>query len=403
MPDRRLKVAIEFRVEEPRQGIGTAVLALLHGLNRLEQTGQEYVLLVKEKHAAFFAPYVSGACSLVAVPEAPPSRLAGWKTRLREIPLLAWIWRKARPAAARLPASDGTAERLGCDLIHFPSQFGYTTALPSIYQPWDLQHRHFPEFFSPRDYHLRETLYRGFCERARFVCVQTEWTKQDVVTEYGVDPAKVVVIRWGTAFEAYAPPSAEERESVRHELALPPSFFLYPAVCWPHKNHAIILRALALLRERTGRTHHVIFTGAPTEHQAEVDALMRELKLEDAVRFLGFTSSRHIQVLFHLATALVFPSRFEGLGLPVLEAFRMDLPVISSDATVLPEVTAGAAILFDPDAPEELARGMQALLDSPELRDALAAQGREVLKSYSIDETARQFFDLYQRTAGNQT
>ncbi len=403
MSKRKLKICLDFRVDEPRQGVGTAVLALLHGLSRLDQTEQEYILLVQERHLEFFRPYVSGNCSLVGVPTPAPSSLSKLKAKLRNISFLQWIWTKVRPSSAQLPHSDGTAERLGCDLVHFPSQFGYTTTLPSIYQPWDLQHRHYPQFFSPQDLRARNTQYRGFCERARFVCVQTEWTKRDVAAQFGIDPEKIVVIRWGTAFEAYRQPSSQEADQVRRDLRLPDTLFLYPAVCWPHKNHAVILRALALLKSRTGQAPNVVFTGAPTPYQGEVEALARELKVSDFVRFLGFTTSSQIQVIFHLGKALLFPSRFEGLGLPVLEAFRAGLPVLSSSATVLPEVTGGAALLFDPDSPEALAASMEALLASPELQSDLAERGRQVLESYSIDRTAQEFFKLYSRVAKAET
>lgn len=398
--DRKLKIAIEFRVDEPRQGVGTAVLALLHGLGRLDQEEQEYVLLVQERHLDFFRPYVSGNCTLIGLPSSSPSSLSWWKTKLRNVEFLQWLWTRLRPAGAQLPKSDGTAERLGCDLIHFPSQFGYVTSLPTIYQPWDLQHRHFPEFFSPRDVRLRDTLYRGLCERADIVCVQTEWTRRDVVAQYDIPPEKVVVLRWGTAFEAYEQPSTEESEQLRRELDLPETFFLYPAVCWPHKNHAVILRALAILKERKRSGVHVVFTGAPSLHQSQLEALSRELNVDDSIKFLGFTTARQIQVLFHLATSLLFPSRFEGLGLPVLEAFRVGLPVISSDATVLSEVTSGAAILFDPDSPEELADAMTSVMVSPEVRADLAVRGKEVVAKYSVDTMAQEFFDLYRKVGG---
>lgn len=396
----KLKVGIDFRVGDPRQGVGTAVLALLHGLGRLDQNEQEYLLLVQEKHLDFFRPYVTGHCSLVGVPESAPSLFSRWKAKLRNISVLQWAWTKLRPASAQLPASDGTAERLGCDLVHFPSQLGYTTELPTIYQPWDLQHRHYPEFFTPQDLRARDTQYRGFCERARFVCVQTEWTKQDVIAQYGIDPEKIVVIRWGTAFEAYRQFSHDEIEQVRLELELPVTFFLYPAVCWPHKNHAVVLRALALLQKRQQQPVRVIFTGAATPYQAQVEALARDLKVDGNITFLGFTPTRQIQVIFHLATALLFPSKFEGLGLPMLEAFRAGLPVLSSNATVLPEVAGGAALLFHPDAPEELASAMESVLASPQLRADLAQRGTKVLEGYSADATALAFFSLYRKVGG---
>ena len=397
---RRLKIGIDFRVEEPRQGVGTAVLALLHGLSHLQQTEQEYLLLVWDKHLDFFRPYVSGNCSLVGVPSPTPSSGARWKARLRGVAFLQWLYTKMRPASARLAASDGTAERLGCDLVHFPSQVGYTTALPTIYQPWDLQHRHYPEFFAPQDYRVRETQYPEFCRRARFVCVQTEWTRQDVIRQYDLEPEKVVVIRWGTAFEAYRQPSEKEILQVQEDLNLQEPFFLYPAITWPHKNHAVILRALAVLQQRHGRAPLVLFTGKPTDYQATLQAMSRDLKVDHAVRFLGFTSTNQIQVLFHLAQALLFPSLFEGLGLPILEAFRAGLPVISSNATVLSEVTGNAALLFDPASPEQLADRIDELQSSPLLRQHLAERGKETLANYSIDETARQFFSLYNKTVG---
>lgn len=387
-------------MDEPRQGVGTAVLALLYGLGRLRQSQQEYVLLVQTRHLEFFRPYVTGNCSLVGIPHSTGSILSQVRSKLRNISFLQWVWTKIRPLAVQLPSSDGTAERLGCDLVHFPSQFGYTTNLPSIYQPWDLQHCHYPEFFSPQDLRSRNVQYRGFCKRARFVCVQTEWTKQDVVTQLGIEPEKIVVIRWGTAFEAYLTPSPEETDRVRSEFKLPSTFFLYPAVCWPHKNHAVIFRALALLRSRNSQVPFVVFTGAPTPNQSDLEALARQLEVSDLIRFLGFTSPSQIQVIFHLAKALLFPSRFEGLGLPVLEAFHAGLPVLSSKATVLPEVTEGAALLFDPNSAEELANGMEQLLASPELQLELAERGRQVLDSYSVDAMADQFFKLYNRVGG---
>ncbi len=390
-------MGIDFRVDDPRQGVGTAVLALLHGLSRLDQADQEYVLLVQERHLEFFRPYVAGSCSLVGVPATTPSRVSRWKAKLRNVAALQWVWTKLRPASARLPASDGMAERLGCDLVHFPSQIGYVTSLPTIYQPWDLQHCHYPEFFSSQDLRARETQYRGFCARAEFVCVQTEWTRQDVITQYGISPEKIVVIRWGTAFEAYSQPCDEERERVRLELGLPERFFLYPAVCWPHKNHAVILHALALLKPSSRHPLHVVFTGAPTPFQKQVEALARDLGVQDCISFLGFTPAKQIRIIFHLAAALLFPSHFEGLGLPVLEAFRVGLPVISSNASVLPEVTGGAALLFDPNSAEELAGSMEQLLESYTLSEVLAARGRKLIESYSADATAQQFYQLYRK------
>lgn len=396
---RKLKVAIDFRVDDPRQGAGTSVLALAHGLSRLRDEDQEYVFIVNEAYLPWIQPHVSGPCSVVAAPRPTLSKLARVKAQLRKVTLLRRLWLRSLPTAALIPRSDGFIESLGCDLVHFPCQIARLTESPSIYQPWDLQHRHYPEFFAPEDVLLRNIRYSAFCHKARFVCIQTEWGKQDLVREFDLDPAKIVVIRWGTAFEAYQPLLASEMADARARLALPPEFFLYPAVTWPHKNHELILHALRELRA-VGRPTHVVFTGASTPHRKHLDALVRQMGLQAQVHFLGFVTSQELQAIYQLATAMIFPSRFEGLGLPILEAFRVGLPVLCSSATVLPEVVGQAALLFNPDSPADLRAAIKKV-QSPQTRARLIAEGTVVLKQYSADKAAREFATLYRATAGD--
>jgi glycosyltransferase involved in cell wall biosynthesis len=397
---KRLKVAIDFRVEDPRQGVGTAVLALAHGLSRLKENEQEYVFVVPEHIVEWIKPHLNGPCSVVAIPAPKPTLRSTVRAKLAGIPALRKLWLNARKSNALTPSSDGTIERLACDVVHFPSQIAYLTEVPSIYQPWDLQHCHLPQFFSEEDLILRSTYYPAFCRQARFVCVQTEWGKQDLITQYGLEAEKISVIRWGTAFEAYSASTDQELAEIRRQLGLPDTFLVYPAVAWPHKNHELILRGLALLQQRTGKAIDVVFTGKPTQADAELQTLAKSLGIEQYLHFLGFVSTSQIQAIFQGALAMIFPSRFEGLGLPVLEAFRVGLPVICSSATVLPEVSGGAALLFDPDSPEEMVAALERLCNTPSLRAELIGEGYSVLKRYSADTAAEQFVRLYRKTAG---
>lgn len=394
----KLRVAIDFRLDDPRQGVGTAVLALAHGLSRLRDTDQEYIFVVTEENVDWIKPHVGGPCSVVAAPRSTPNQMVRVKAKLRKIASLFRVWSRSRASAPAAPHSDGFLESLHCDVVHFPSQIACLTNVPSIYQPWDLQHRHHPEFFTAEDVRLRDVLYSAFCQQARYVCVQTEWGKQDLVRQYSIDPEKIVVIRWGTAFEAYHPPLEADVSRIRQELNLPPDFFLYPANTWPHKNHELILRAIGELHA-AGRPVHVVFTGAITPYRQHLDDLVQQLDIEAEIHFLGFVTNQQIQVVYRLATAMVFPSKFEGLGLPVLEAFRVGLPVICSSATVLPEVVGQAAILFDPNSPAELITAMECV-QTPENRARLAAEGTVVLERYSADKAAQEFEALYRATAG---
>lgn len=395
----KLKIAIDFRIDDPRQGVGTAVLALAHGLSQLKGNNQEYLFVVYDHSVEWLKPHISGPCSIVGAPSDNRSKTGVVKKALGKIPPLRRVYARIRTDTSIIPASDGFVETLGCDLVHFPCQVAYLTEIPSIYQPWDLQHCHLPQFFSQEDLRMRQLRYPAFCRQARSVCVQTEWGKKDLFEQFGVAPEKIDVIRWGSAFEAYSAPLDAEVREVQQELGLPKIFLIYPAITWPHKNHELVIRGLAWMKQQYGLTVEVIFTGTTNAYRDELLELAVHLGVAQQIRFLGFVTDKQIQAIFRLATAMVFPSKFEGLGLPVIEAFRVGLPVACSFATVLPEVGGDAALFFDPDSPEEFGRVVQRLLSSEELRSTMIARGYRALERYSTSATATAFVELYQRVA----
>jgi len=394
--DRKLRIALDCRIGDSRQGIGTAVLALAKALSDSKVADQEYTFIVREGMQNWLAPYVYGPCSLAAI---PASKSSFFKKALKSIAPLRFVWHKLPTKIYQIPVSDGYVESQEFDVVHFPTQTAYLTDRPTIYQPHDLQHLHYPQFFSKIEFALRERYYRTFCDRASFVCVQAQWTKQDVINRYGIMEEKMVVVPWGSAFQAYKSPSVAESRAIVEKYALPDHFFFYPAVTWPHKNHESILRALHLLKSEHRCRPHVYFTGATTDYRSVLDKLAQELCVSDQVHFLGFLPSEELQAIFGAATAMIYPSKFEGFGLPILEAFQARLPVLSSSATTLPEVALDAALYFDPDSPAELASLMKTILDVPEVRQELISKGTRVLSHYSFSDTAASFQALYERTA----
>jgi len=393
----KLRVALDCRSLNAQQGVGTAVLALANALSASDSTEQEYTFIVPEELREWLRPHISGPCRLVCM---PPSRLSRLKKSLRVIAPLRYVWATVGSKIVPPPVS-GDLESKEFDLVHFPTQAACLTHLPSIYQPWDLQHLHYPQFFSKAEFALRERWYRAYCEQAAFVCVQTEWSRRDVVEKFGIPRDKVVVIRWGSVFDAYTAPSPQARLDAVAKYNLPRQFLFYPAVTWPHKNHENIIRALHVLRREQGRTPDVYFTGAPTKFRAKLDEIARELGVREQLHYLGFVTPEELQSVFASATAMVFPSKFEGFGLPILEAFHARLPVLSSNATVLSEVAQDGAAYFDPDSPAELAALMARALDDPAFRETLTRKGSEVLTRFSMRDTAAKFQALYARTAGH--
>jgi glycosyltransferase involved in cell wall biosynthesis len=394
--DQKLRIAIDCRINDFRQGIGTAVQALAKALSDSDNREQEYTFIVRESQRHCLMPYVYGPCRLEAISD---SKVSGIKAVLRWIAPLRFLWRIVRDATSRIPDSDGYVESRCFDIVHFPTQVAYLTKLPSIYQPWDLQHLHYPDFFSKAEFARREREYRAFCEQAACVCVQAEWTEQDVIRHYGLAKEKLEVIPWGPVFDAYQEPSEEECQSTIEKYALPICFFFYPAVTWPHKNHEVILRALHVLKKKDELVPHVYFTGASTEYRSTLETLAQELGISEQVHYLGFVTPTELQAIFRVATSMIFPSKFEGFGLPILEAFHARLPVLSSNASTLPEVARDGALYFDPDSPAELCGLMKDILDSPELRQKLIVKGSLALSRYSMDQAAASFQALYARTA----
>jgi glycosyltransferase involved in cell wall biosynthesis len=393
---RKLRVAIDCRIADSHQGVGTAVLALAKSLSDSDITSQEYTFIVHENKIDWLAPYVSGPCRLIGIPR---STFSSAKAALKKVAPLRFLWRKFGSVIAHVPVSDGYVESQKFDVVHFPTQVAYLTELSTIYQPWDLQHLHYPQFFSENDFAQRERQYRAFCDGASYVCVQAEWTKQDLITQYGIAQDKVVVIPWGSVFDAYKNPTAEEIRATVQKFGLPDRFLFYPAVTWPHKNHETIFRALQILKHESGLAPNVIFTGSSQGHRSTLDKLAQDLGVSEQLRFLGFVSPAELQAIFRAATAMLFPSKFEGFGLPILEAFHARLPVLCSNATTLPEVARDGALYFNPDSPMELSALMKTILETLDVRQDLIERGARVLAQYSIYDTAASLQALYERTA----
>jgi glycosyltransferase involved in cell wall biosynthesis len=375
------------------------VIGLAAALSRLTDGEEEYLFLAHPREDQWIRPFLSGPCRLLHTRmEYPgqrrPFRGLGQALR-RGAPFL-------QPRPVELLHSDLSAEQAGAEVIHFPMQEAFLTSVPSIYHPHDLQHLHLPELFDEETRARREVLYRGYCERAEMVVMMTEWGRRDLITHYGLPPEVVRVISWGSVISAYRAPTQVAVDTVRRDMSLAERFLLYPAQTWPHKNHVRLLEALALLRDRDGITVSLVCPGRRNSNFPEIERRIRALRLDDQVCFPGFVGPDELRALFVLADGLVFPSLFEGFGMPVCEAFECGLPVASSTATGLPEVVGDAGLLFDPENVDAIAGSIRALWQERDLRERLIRRGHERAKLFSIDRAARIYRAHYRRIGSRQ-
>jgi glycosyltransferase involved in cell wall biosynthesis len=297
--------------------------------------------------------------------------------------------------------SDGYYESLGCDVLHFPTQPFILCSVPTVYNPHDLAHLHYPQFWPAEEIARREIVYRTACQIARTVVVGSQWIKQDVVRQYALHPDKVQVIPWASPAAKFGPIDDARVQDARERLALPESFALYPAVTWPHKNHLRLLEAIALLRDTEGLTVNLVCTGARWEsHWPRIEQRIADLQLADRVRFLGFVSEADLRALYRLAQFLVLPTLFEADSCPVHEAWSEGLPVASSNHTAMPEQVGEAGLLFDAGSVEAIADAVRRMVTDHALRDELRQRGYSRARDFDWTRTAKAFRAVYRRVAG---
>ncbi|MEM7583937.1 MAG: glycosyltransferase [Acidobacteriota bacterium] len=292
-------------------------------------------------------------------------------------------------------------------LVLEPEQPG----LPTVVNIPDLQHETFPEFFTPEILAWRRQHYARTVAAADRILTLSEFSKQQIVERLAADPERVV------ATHLDGSPSLKEvdaaaREEVQQRYGLPSRFFFYPGASWPHKNHETLFAAFAELRERLESVPSLVLTGAQVESAVDLASLSQRFGIVDQVQILGYVPEEHLAALYQLSLATVFPSRFEGFGIPVVEAMRLGSPVICSTAASLPEVGGDAVVPFDPTRADELCARLAAFCsDDPEApiddagrrRSDLVAAGRRRAREFSWRRTAEATLATLQDAIASRT
>jgi glycosyltransferase involved in cell wall biosynthesis len=274
-----------------------------------------------------------------------------------------------------------------CPLIYLTPRF---LDLPSVISIPDLQSEFYPDFFKKDLLEWHRRRHPQSCRDATKVITFSEFSRDTIIERYDIPPEKVHAIPVAVGDEFLSLQDESALEAVKAKYTLPPEYAFYPANTWPHKNHTMLLKALHLLRMKYSKRLPCIFTGAERTGQEAFLRAAEEYDLTGEVRFLGYVERRDMPLLYRGARFLVFPSLFEGFGLPLLEAMASDCPVLCSSAASIPEVVADAALLFDPHDPEEIADAMHRILTDEELRRTLVHAGRQRSLLFSWERTARE-------------
>jgi glycosyltransferase involved in cell wall biosynthesis len=237
-------------------------------------------------------------------------------------------------------------------------------------------------------------------QRAEAIIAISDFTRREIVEVLGLPAERVDVIPLGVSGRFFAPPSAEELADLRRRLGLEREFILHVGVLSPRKNLVRLMHAYRRLRADGLIAHQLILAGSRGWRDEEI---VREAGAIDPsgqdIRLIGQVADGDLPALYHLAELFVFPSLYEGFGIPPLEAMARGTPVVSSNAAALPEVVGDAAELVDPLDEVGLAEAIKRVLTNASRREELTIRGRERAARFSWEQTARRTLAVYERVA----
>ena len=290
------------------------------------------------------------------------------------------------------------------DLLHVQYTAPLGCPVPVVVSVHDVSFLEHPEYFTrDRAWQLQWTVRRTV-NRAAKILTGTEFSRKSILRVYGdVEEDKVVAVPNAAASE-FRPISREAAAAaVRERFEIDAPFILSVGDLQPRKNHIGLIRAFArLVGAYPQLTHNLVLAGKSTWFADRVRDAARDSGVAGRIQFFGFVSDNDLLQLYNACDLMVFPSFYEGFGLPALEAMACGRSVACSNTTALPEVVDGAAILFDPYRVDEIARALADLLLDAELRARMERLGLQRAAHFSWQKTAEKTLEVFREVAGRQ-
>jgi glycosyltransferase involved in cell wall biosynthesis len=361
-------------------GIGTYIHGLLQALAAIDRSN-EYVL--------------------VALP-ADDGVFAGLPPNFKTV-----TYRKTDSYSLNHLAFPMFLHRLAPSLVHIPlNQVPLFMREPYVVTIHDMASLIFETGSGLRMQTRRFLLRRGLL-RARRIMAVSEATRRDVHDALGIPADRIRVAYNAPNPEFYRPATAERARAILERYQIDYPFLLYAGNIRPQKNIPRLVEAFAVARERLSRhpvyrNLHLVIIGDEISRYPSVRRAVIQTRVEKAVRFLGFVPFEALRIFFERAALFVFPSLYEGFGMPPLEAMASGTPVVGSNVSSLPEVLGDAALLVNPENVFEIARAIQEALVDEEIRGELIAKGKVQAARYSWDRTAREVLEVYREAGDNR-
>jgi glycosyltransferase involved in cell wall biosynthesis len=268
----------------------------------------------------------------------------------------------------------------------------------------DLIFERYPEQYNPIDVRIYRSKFKYACEHADRIIAISEQTKRDIIEFYQIPARKIRVCYQSCNPAFFQQVTIEEKQQVRERYQLPERYFLYVGSIIERKNLGRLVEAVHTIRKETDIPLVVIGTGG--KYEREVKRKVEDLGVKDRVIFLSralaakqqprFQNAMDFPAIYQSATAMIYPSVFEGFGIPVLEALASEVPVITSNISCLPEAGGPGSLLVDPHSPAEIANAMRRVLNDPNKVTEMIESGKRHATAFTAEATARKVMDLYE-------
>ncbi len=359
-------------------------------LAKLDRSNLRRLMVIEQASAV---PATSVRVRLISIARAILPHLPG---RLRRV--VGLVGYKLNITIKRRTTRRSLLREMGVDLLFCPftAPTFFEIGIPTVCIIYDLQYKTHPEFFDPADVAHRDHTFLDACQRATGLVAISEYSRTVGIAHGNIAPDRIQTIYLRMARRLEAAPYVENTVLNRLELK-PQLYLLYPANFWRHKNHEMLFTAFGMAC-KVGLPPEIrlVCTGASGERLDYLKQAAAALHLADRIFFPGFLPDSDIAVLMANCRGVIFPSLYEGFGLPVIEAMASGVPVACSNLTSLPEVAGNAALLFDPRVPDQIAMAIRNLVENDILRCELRTKGTSRAALFlDADRMANEYMTLF--------
>lgn len=303
-------------------------------------------------------------------------------------------------------SNENLLRQLKVDLLFCPftAPFYSCPEIPLVSVVYDLQHRSYPQFFTPEECYNRDKNFNNACRAAnRLICI-SDYVRETVIEngEISSEQVHTIYIR----LSARVPSQISSiRESLLERLQVTSGrFLLFPANVWPHKNHQMLLTAFGMYHASNRKSDlKLVFTGSPCPRMEYLRDAVNRMGHAERIIFAEYLTDKEFAVLMHSCKAVIFPSLYEGFGMPIMEAMALGKPVLCSHTTSLPEIAQEAALYFDPKRPQTIVKAISTLETEEDLMAQLVERGQKQAVQFGDgQQMACEYWEIFQKAVDSR-